>query len=102
MTKFHRRIILAIKRYGIIGTAHLVLVRLLPLSSTAHELGWYRLDLAGERPRRELGPGLVLRRGTAQDAVRVAQMPDTPHVPALTPDDIAERVNTGVELWLVA
>jgi hypothetical protein len=102
MTTLYRRVIRAIRRHGVIGTASIVLVRLLPLCSTAYEMGWYRLDLTGERRRRELDDGLVLRRGTAEDAVRVAQLPRMPHVTALMADEVAERVNSGAELWLVA
>lgn len=102
MTKLYRRVIRAVRRHGVIGTAGTVLVRLVPLRSTAYEMGWYRLDLARERRRRELDNGLVLRRGTAEDAVRVAQLPRMPHVTALMADEVAERVNSGAELWLVA
>ncbi len=98
MKKLYRRVIRTIRRHGVIGAARLVLARL----STATELGWYRLDLVGERRRRELGDDLVLRRGTAEDAVRVAELPPMPHVAALTADDVVERLDRGAELWLVA
>jgi acetyltransferase (GNAT) family protein len=102
MAEPKRRVMRAIKREGVIGASHTVLTKLLPLHPTAYEMAWYGLDLARERPRRKLSDGLVLRRGAADDAVQVAQLPRMPHVAALTTDDVGERLNSGAELWLVA
>jgi len=62
---------------------------------------WYRLDLARERPRRGLGHGLELRRGTAADAAGVAQLLGSRHVPVFTDFDVIERLKSGTELWIV-
>jgi ribosomal protein S18 acetylase RimI-like enzyme len=63
---------------------------------------WYRLDLARERPRRDLGHGLELRRGTAADAAGVAQLPGRRDVPApRSESDVIKRLKSGAELWIV-
>lgn len=55
-----RRIRRGIRRHGLIGA-----LRVGPYLSESPI--WFQLDLAGDRPRRELPEGMTLRRGTAPD-----------------------------------
>src|SRR5215212_8270387 len=91
----------AIRRHGVVGASRASALRLLPSGPEVARMKWYRLDLARERPRRDLGHGLELRRGTAADAAGVAQLPGGRHVPALTDFDVIERLKSGAELWIV-
>jgi hypothetical protein len=101
MTVLITRVRHAIRRHGVVGILRASALWFLPSSPEVAKLKWYRLDLARERPRRNLGHGLELRRGTAADAAGVAQLPGSRHVPAFTDFDVIERLKSGAELWIV-
>jgi ribosomal protein S18 acetylase RimI-like enzyme len=100
MTVLIRRFRSAVRRYGVVGASRASALKLLP-SSPAPQIKWYRLDLARERPRRDLSDGLDLRRGTAADAADVAQLPVSRYGPVLTHSDVIKRLKSGAELWIV-
>jgi Acetyltransferase (GNAT) family len=56
---------------------------------------WYELSPPAERPRRELEPGLTLRRGQVAD---VALLED---LETVSPSDARSRIESGNDLWLV-
>src|SRR5215212_4268337 len=92
----------AIRRHGVVGASRASALRLLPSGPEVARMKWYRLDLARERPRRDLGHGLELRRGTAADAAGVAQLPGRRDVPSPRSDfDVIKRLKSGAELWVV-
>ncbi len=95
---FWRRASKATRKHGVVGTARLISARAVTRRA---ELRWYRLDLAGKRPRCGLDASLVLRRGTAEDVDLVTQLPQSPHVTVMTADVIEARLRTGAELYVV-
>ena len=101
MTVIITRLRRALRRHGVLGASRAGALKILPSSPELARMKWYRLDLTRERPRRDLGQALELRRGTAADATGVAQLPGSRHAAALTDFDVIERLGSGAELWIV-
>jgi ribosomal protein S18 acetylase RimI-like enzyme len=102
MTVLITRVRRAIRRHGVVGASRAGALKLLPSSPEVERIKWYRLDLSHERPRRELGHGLELRRGTAADAAGVGQLPGGRQVSApRSAFDVVKRLKNGGELWIV-
>ena len=102
MTVLITRVRRAIGRHGVVGASRAGALKLLPSSPEVAKMKWYRLDLSRERPRRDLGHGLELRRGTVADAAGVAQLPGRRPVPApRSESDVIKRLKSGAELWIV-
>jgi RimJ/RimL family protein N-acetyltransferase len=90
-----------ISRHGVAGTARLAARRYAPVRRRALVFVWYALDLGGERPRRALGDGLVLRQGGEDDMWLLDQLPADQEVRTMTPWFVSEHLARGGDLWLV-
>jgi RimJ/RimL family protein N-acetyltransferase len=83
------------------STAGAAVARLRPARSFTAEYVWYRLDLRDpQRVRRELDPAMTLLRATVDNQALIDQIPHDPSVTSMTPDEVAERMAGGGELWL--
>ncbi len=90
-----QRVRRALARYGLAGALRAAWHRLLGLVYLWEHHVWYAMDLAGDRPRRDLGPGLATRRGSDSDVALLAQLPTVGEAEA------RERLAEGNALWLV-
>jgi RimJ/RimL family protein N-acetyltransferase len=97
------RLARAVQRHGVGGVARRGADRVVtPLRPGDAQQIWYRLDVADPaRPRRELAPEFVLRRGTRQDADRLGALPADDSVNKPTPELIDARLRGGATLWVV-
>jgi GNAT superfamily N-acetyltransferase len=92
----------ALRRHGPLEFTRLALDRLKPAPRWANEWIWYQVDLhSPERPRRQLGEGLELRRGGPQDLPLLGQLPANPWVTPMSEHRAARRLADGGTLWLV-
>jgi RimJ/RimL family protein N-acetyltransferase len=96
------RVARGLRRHGVVGSARIGAAKLRPDPPYEAALIWYALDLASARPRRELGPGLELRRATEADVAMLEQLPRDPAVIPVDRDRALRRLREGAELWLVA
>ena len=58
---------------------------------------WYALDLRGDRPRRPLTDGFVLRLADEDDAEAVASLPNQPGV-----DEVRARIGGAADVYMVS
>ena len=83
---------------GAAGTVRILLAR----RATEATFIWKALDLADPYHRRpELDAGLVLRRGSLEDAPLLEQLPVDLRVTRVTRSVLEDRLGQGASLWLV-
>lgn len=91
-----------LRRRGLADSLKVGLERYAPGSEWSDQYLWYQLDLrAGGAAQRELGPGLILRKGTSADVELLAQLPRDPEVTRMSQGLLSERLASGAQLWLV-
>jgi RimJ/RimL family protein N-acetyltransferase len=86
---------LAYRRYGFREALTKARERALKSLALREAHVWYELDLAAERPRRELAPEMLLRCAAEAEADLLDGLP------TVSPAEGRERIRGGHDLWLV-
>jgi L-amino acid N-acyltransferase YncA len=87
----------AIRREGVLRVARHLAVRGVHKVRMREQHIWYSLQLDGDRPRRELPAGFVLRPATAADVGAIAELPNQPNT-----DELRTRVAGPATVYLVS
>ncbi|HEX8121488.1 MAG TPA: GNAT family N-acetyltransferase [Solirubrobacteraceae bacterium] len=97
------RLAQSVRRHGVRDTARRSAAHVTsPLRRVDTSQIWYHLRLDDHgRPRRELDPEFLLRKGSQDDAVLFEDLPTDPAVNKPTPELIASRATQGAQLWVV-